>query len=110
MGTLRPGRFTIDDDAYYAGYTYDERWNGWSCPYFSAEVANAIMADWNARQAPAGTATYDPATDTYTFADAEDPADWEPYTVQGETHLIDGQPLTLYAIGSSYWTWGEETA
>jgi hypothetical protein len=107
--SLRPGRFSVDGDfGPIAGYTAGRTWDGWACPYFTVEAVAQIMALWTAIGIRTSHASYDSDADTYTFADDEN--DWEgvPYTITGEHHAIDGQVLTLYAVGNGCWCWDEE--
>ena len=31
----------------FEGYTLDDRWNGWACPYFELETAKKLVALYN---------------------------------------------------------------
>jgi len=52
----RAALFSIDKGKSYSGYTFNERWNGWECPYFTKEVAEEICRDFSF---------------TYTFSDSD---------------------------------------
>ena len=43
----RPAKFSIDLGKSYPGYTFNEHWNGWECPYFTKEVAEEICKDFS---------------------------------------------------------------
>jgi hypothetical protein len=102
---LRAARFTIDDRILCDGYTYGHTWNGWACPYFEKEAALRMLDDWNAAGADGIWASYDALNDTFEFHD--DGAQDYYETFSGETHLVDGQPMTLYPIGTGCWIWDE---
>lgn len=36
----------------YTGYSLDETWNGWECPYFMPEEMERIISDFNKGNAP----------------------------------------------------------
>jgi hypothetical protein len=106
---LRAGQFSIEDDfGPYGGYTYGRYWNGWACPYFPREVADAICAVWNRYTASTLMAcTYDASSDTYTFSDPENDGG-ESYTVTGEIHTVNGEAMRLYPVGNGYWIWDQD--
>jgi hypothetical protein len=106
METLRKSTFTIEDRLFCDGYTAGHTWNGWARPYFTREVGDQIVADWIAPGAPTLHAHYDADTDTFFFAD-DSAWPMEPETFPGETHLVDGRPMTLYPIGNGSWIWDE---
>jgi hypothetical protein len=105
---MQKATFTIDClTQTYDGYTAGDTWNGFARPSFDHHTATRILQN----SANNGyRAYYHPATDTFVvgFADATDSVDWdqaEHYT--GQTIEIDGQPITVYPIGSGSWTWTE---
>lgn len=97
----------------FEGYSADERWNGWACPYFTFDQAMRVVQQHNAlyrqsqehredRRFPhlGGEAWYDEQADEFCF-----PADG------GELYRFgsawrDG--LKLYAIGTYEWTWSQK--
>ena len=42
---LREAKFVIEPlgETVFDGYTQDEDWNGWACPYFTFEQAERIV-------------------------------------------------------------------
>lgn len=111
-GLLRPGRFFLDCliEEPVEGFTTEENWNGWACPYFTKEQGEKIMAEFNKHPDYSGEpapfpAHYDEKRDAFiTYSGyAEDPEEvWK-----GEAFdQLDG--ATLYPIGSGCWTWMEE--
>lgn len=87
------GLFVCCDDKTYRGkYRPSIRWNGWACPYFTRETAEAILRD-----IPDSTYRYDESRDMLILQYMNDePQEWEGL-------LFDG--VTMYAIGSHDWTW-----
>ena len=108
---LRRGTFSLngspDEETTprYAGYTTGQTWHGWAMPYFTKEVADQICEPWNTA-GQSMSATYDAATDTYTFCDPE--GGMEPDSYTGADYVADGQALHLYDIGAGCWVWDEE--
>lgn len=85
--------FRCDDQVWYKGkHRPNIRWNGWACPYFTRETAEAILRD-----IPDTTFRYDEARDMIimTYQGIED-HEWEGI-------LFDG--VKMYAIGAYNWTW-----
>ena len=37
----------MEEGKIYAGYTLDELWNGWECPYFTPVETRRIIEDFN---------------------------------------------------------------
>ena len=91
---LRKGLFTLNGNTHYWGYhDPDTSWNGFACPYFTKDVAVAILKELSRE------GYYD-------------------YTVEGDQlHLylheeqsevvvpIEYKGLTLYPLGYKGWTW-----
>jgi len=101
---VHPGRFDVDGEfGPLDGYTAGQTWEGWACPYFTPAVATQIATFW---QQGILSATFDGATDTYTFRDPENDGG-KCYRVEGEDHTYAGQTLHLYSIGHRYWCWVE---
>lgn len=43
---MKKAIFCVGDlNAYYVGYTFGTRWNGWEIPFFNKETVNRILAD-----------------------------------------------------------------
>jgi hypothetical protein len=98
----------------FEGYTADERWNGWACPYFTLEQASKIVQRHNALcedsqqhgEDPrfprhlAARAWYDEHADEFCF----------PLVASDEVDRFgsswrDG--LKLYPVGAFGWTWAQ---
>jgi hypothetical protein len=95
-------KFTIDTlgERVFDGYTKDEDWNGWACPYFTFEQAQSIVTAHNDNGWPA---RYDQGNDQFIFsmkhAGGQEDEIYSPI-------LEDG--LKLYPIGTASWIWEEE--
>jgi hypothetical protein len=93
--SLRRSRFTIETfpDQIFEGYTFDDDWNGWACPYFEFEEAAHILDIYKRK---GENARYNESNDEFTFIEAEEvfPA-------------VEIEGLKLYPIGNSVWIWEE---
>lgn len=134
---MRKTKFNIgDSENIYEGYTDGRLWNGWATPYFTKEVADKMVKDYEEAM------YYEERLDAYIVVDnnhdnlidsgAKDLVDRiikyiEPdmtkdYEVKnivsillgldfevfrGEDIEIDGEILHLYDIGNSCWIWDE---
>lgn len=95
---MRHTRFVIDflGDTEFAGYTRDEDWNGFACPYFSFEQAQKIIDAW---LAAGSNAYYDSANDIFSFVMQD-----------GETDSFSANVrngMKIYPIGNGCWIWTE---
>lgn len=111
ISTYRPGLFELDSvtPRPVAGYTADQRWNGWACPYFDKSAADDLVAQLNESYAYYGEsrrAYYDDARDVYvTPYDGSDEDDWDTWGVQ--TIIVQGKERAVYPIGAFCWCWIE---
>ena len=111
IATYRVGMFELDSVTQrpIPGYTADERWNGWACPYFDKSAADDLVAQLNESYAQLGQprrAFYDAGRDVYvTPYDGGDQDDWESWGVQIIT--IEGEKRAVYPIGDFSWCWIE---
>ncbi len=69
---MRLANFKIESLGYetFEGYTKDEDWNGWDCPYFTFEQAQKILKTYNMLRSiirQKELAYYDSATDGFIF-------------------------------------------
>jgi len=102
LSTLHPAKFTIDTlgDLVFEGYTKDEDWNGWACPYFTFEQAESIVAAYHEN---GWAARYDQTKDQFVFsmrhAGGDDDEIYSP---------IEEDGLKLYPIGTANWIWEQE--
>jgi hypothetical protein len=94
---MRKAMFSIESlsNQIFEGYTQDETWNGWACPYFTFEEASKIV---EAQRKTGEDAWYDQDSDQFIFR------------IQGEEEVfpaIQIQNLKVYSIGSTSWIWDE---
>jgi hypothetical protein len=96
-GTMRSAKFNIEiyGDKTFNGYTDDEEWNGWSCPYFTFEESKKIVA---AHHTPFQKAGYDETSDVFYFQIQDEYEYFRPIEIEGKK---------LYPIGTSSWIWEE---
>ena len=99
-------RFEIDGLGTFDGYGDGETWNGWACPVFPLAEADRIAEVFRA-QSDAFEARYDPDTDEYVFRDPEDDPDEAPLAFGSGTIDVGGELVTVWFIGTRYWTWEE---
>lgn len=100
-------RFELDGLGTYGGLHRGESWNGWACPVFERDEAERIAADFRAQgdTLPGDfEATYDANVDAFLFRHP----DGELLAFGASPIEVDGDTLSVYYIGTSYWTW--ETA
>jgi DNA-directed RNA polymerase subunit RPC12/RpoP len=86
----------------FEGYTDDQHWNGWECPRFEKAEANRIM---EASKAYGQPVTFDEATETYTYNDADSP-DMEEY-YKPSLIEVNGEVIKVWAVGAWCWVWDE---
>ncbi len=103
---MRPAKFKLESLGYvtFDGFTKNENWNGWACPYFTFEQAQKVLKIYNQLRQIIGQkdlAFYDPAADAFVFpADDED----EPEIFAAITE--NGQKY--YPVGAFMWIWEEQ--
>jgi hypothetical protein len=104
--TFRKSLFAIENWlGPFAGWTADQYWNGWACPYFERDIAMQMVDTWNrlTSRSETFTAWYDEDRDQFCFASTE--AERDCFASQ----IIDAgnRQLTVYAIGAYAWVWQE---
>lgn len=95
----------------FRGYSRGEYWNGWACPYFPRETAEAVMRATNVladleKDAESTRIRYDPAKDAYVGEDSAFPD--EPYIWAGEDLATTDGTVRVYTIGAFSWIWDEK--
>lgn len=98
------GHFASDmlEGVRFAGYADGETWNGWACPFFSYNTACDILS---ASEHYGYAWRFDSQSDTFIVSHQEDPADFAPEQFKGIEATVEGQALTVYAIGAYSWCW-----
>lgn len=99
---MRLAKFTIDvyEGQSFDGFSRDEDWNGWACPYFTFEQGLKVM---EAHLARGWKAKYNESEDQFVFDFSHDGND-EPDAFTAEQ--IEGKKL--YPLGAFCWIWEEE--
>lgn len=84
----------------FDGYTKEESWNGWDCPYFTFEQAQKVLKAYNQLRSIIGEeqAFYDSSADAFIFPADEEPEPYASVTEEGEKY---------YSIGGFVWIWEE---
>jgi hypothetical protein len=104
---FRKSIFAIEDWlGPFEGWTADEYWNGWACPYFERAATLRIVDAWNqvTFENDVFMARYDEERDQFCFH-AESDGEWECFGAQSIN--VDGRPITVYGIGAHCWIWEE---
>lgn len=102
--TMRPTRFSIDTygDRSFDGYTLDDEWNGWACPYFTFDQASRIV---EAHREHGWEAHYDATKDEFVFSfdhdGISDPDAFPAVSIRGNK---------LYPVGAFGWVWSEDSS
>jgi hypothetical protein len=99
------------EGVFFACYltTVREHWNGWACPYFTAEVAKSVLE---------ALVVVDPmckyrieADGTFVVIDENYPPEDRETKCGAVSVDRDGQPpISLYPLGSWGWCWEEDEA
>ena len=101
---MREGKFYLDflEGHTFEGYTQDEKWNGFACPYFTYDQAMNIVTAW---QGTGTEAYYDPNSDSFYFkmADSSDEV------TEDRFEAVRLHEMKLYPIGAFSWIWDEES-
>lgn len=99
---LKKTLFGMDGTKIYEGYTSGQRWNGWQMPSFTLEVAKQMATDMAEEKVM--DIMYSANNDKFVVL-FEDDDDTE--VVSPTLHIIDGEVVKLYGIGSGSWCWDE---
>lgn len=101
---MRPTNFKIESLGYetFAGFSKDEKWNGWDCPYFTFAQAQNVLEQFNQFCRITGQtnlAKYNSETDSFVFPATDN----EQETFEG----INENGQIYYPLGAFYWIWEE---
>lgn len=101
---MRPTTFKIESlgDEIFDGFTADEEWNGWDCPYFTFEQARKVSNRFNSLREKTGlkdTAFYEEGDDSFVFPVGGNE------TERFSAIMADGRKY--YPVGSFCWIWEE---
>jgi hypothetical protein len=99
---MREAKFSHDflGDGEFRGYTRDEDYNGFACPYFSYDQAMLVLQAWVDQGL---TANYEGNTDEFVF----ELSGGEPGNEFQRFGAIYADGLKLYPIGVFDWIWKE---
>lgn len=103
MAELKDSLLCMDAtrDQLFEGYATGDLWNGFACPYFTFDQAQAIVSAWLAH---GWQAHYDELKDAFVFSVNQDFATG--HSDEFDTFrpvFVDGQ--RLYPIGAFSWAW-----
>jgi hypothetical protein len=87
-------RVSIDNVNKFIGWTFDEKWNEWSEPYFEKIWADKVAKAHNCK--------YNPTNDSFEFEQSGEIEEFEGIEIK----TIEGTKK-VYAIGAGSWIWDE---
>ncbi len=97
---VRSTAFTIDflEGSTFQGFTLEEHWNGWACPYFTYEQAALLV---EAYKGQGFDASYDKDSDGFAF---EVESSGGEYDIFSSIEIVG---MKLYPVGAFCWIWEE---
>lgn len=96
---LHKAEVTIEGMYGHTAYVEEGTWNGWLCPWFTKEEADAMNV-W-LDEMFGSELVYDPKLDVF-ICDGEQ--------FKGKDIEVDGATMHLYPIGNGSWVWQEVQA
>ena len=99
MDFLKDGYFDEYDNVSFEGIDLNNKWNGWSCPAFTKEVADEIAFTLNKCSDEFGRIEFFDSDDGGYYVSFEDGVEYERF----EAMVIDG--TLYYPIGAYSWIW-----
>lgn len=104
---MRETKFKLESLGYeiFDGFTKDEDWNGWACPYFTLDQAQKVLKQYNLFREIIGQkhfAFFDSESDAFIFPSSED--ETEMFSAISE----NGQKY--YPVGAFCWIWEEDNS
>lgn len=105
----RKTKFSIDDNKSFEGYTFNEYWNGWDCPYFTKDVAMEICKEFSCKydENEEFRCFYDEDSDTFYSEDWNTDYEREEIGCPTEINTEDGM-IKVYNFSYAGWTWSED--
>lgn len=105
----RKAKFGIEDSASFTGYTFNQYWNGWDCPYFTKEIAMEVCKEFSYKydEEIECRCFYDEATDTFYCEDDNTDYGKQEIGTPTEINTPDGK-LKVYDFGVAGWIWSED--
>lgn len=103
---MRLTNFKIESLGYenFEGFTKDEEWNGWACPYFTFDQAQKVLKNYNELCQIIGQKNlsyYDASTDAFVFPQgSEDKSE--------AFAAITEDDQKYYPVGAFCWIWEED--
>jgi len=104
----RAAKFAIEEGNIYPGYTFNQYWNGWDCPYFTKETALDICKEFSYKydEETECRCFYDEETDTFYCEDDNTEYGRQEIAPPTEINTPDGV-LKVYDFGYAGWIWSE---
>ena len=105
---MRKTKFKIESLGYesFDGFTKDEDWNGWDCPYFTFDQAQKVLKQFNLFREIIGQkdfAFYNKDTDAFVFPsnDEDEPEVFAAVSANNQKY---------YPVGAFCWIWEEDNS
>lgn len=86
----------------FDGFTDGSDWNGWACPYFTKEIAEAVLI---ASRKNGYNYAYDQEQDVFVVKAEHEPDNYESEVFEGEKLKFGDEEITVYGIGAYSWIW-----
>ena len=107
--TSRAAKFAIEDGNVYPGFTFNQYWNGWECPYFTKETALDVCKEFSYEYNEVSCICfYDEETDTFYCEDYNN--DYERQEIGTPTEINTPEGIVkVDDFGVAGWVWSEVT-
>ena len=103
----RASKFAIEDGNVYPGFTFNQYWNGWECPYFTKETALEVCKEFSYEYNEVSCKCfYDEETDTFYCEDYNNDYERQEIGTPTEINTPDGV-VKVYNFGVAGWIWSE---
>lgn len=105
----RKTKFSIDESKSFEGYTFNQYWNGWDCPYFTKEVAMEVCDEFSYKYDDEEECRcfYDECTDTFYCEDWNNDYERQEIGHPTEINTEEGK-IKVYNFGYACWIWSED--